>query len=230
MNSSDPLKSDPLQSDALRISPQEIPPTPTPELQTAPEKLHKQVPAWRFWTPLVIQMALLVSVPAQSAYTYATGQTVVLQTRPVDPYDFLRGYSQTLSYDVSDVSVLSKLPGGKVVFEAGPPPSSFYVVLQKPNSSADPRPTAWKPVSVSADRPTQLTADQVALRGQMTQSGQIRYGLESYYMPEDRRDELNQAIGQAQQQPESFVVEVKVDKRGYAVPISLWVKQQNYRF
>lgn len=225
MNPTDPLKTD---------SQEILPSLPTPIPQREPQKtpiqeLPRPIPAWRFWTPLVIQMVLLVSVPAQSAYTYATGQTVVLQTRPVDPYDFLRGYSQTLSYDVSDVSTLSALPGGKAVFEASPSPESFYVVLQKPASSPSSRPAPWKPVSVSPDQP-KLTANQVALKGKMTQWGQIRYGLESYYMPEDRRDELNQSIGQAQQQPESFVVEIKVDKGGHAVPVSLWVKQQNYRF
>lgn len=229
MNSSDPQNIDSLRSD-----PQEVPTRPPgriPQPNSQPvleQKVPRQVPVWRFWTPLVIQMALLVSVPAQSAYTYATGQTVVLQTRPVDPYDFLRGYSQTLSYDVSDASMLSKLPGG-LIFTNGPSPKVFYVVLQKPDTSPSPRPAAWKPISVSVDKP-ELTADQVALKGETTQWGQIRYGLESYYMPEDRRNELNQTIEQVRQQPESFVVEVKVDKGGHAVPVSLWVKEQNYRF
>ncbi|MBD0267346.1 MAG: GDYXXLXY domain-containing protein [Cyanobacteria bacterium Co-bin8] len=188
------------------------------------------MPAWRFWTPLLIQMALLVSVPAQSAYTYATGETVVLQTAPVDPYDFLRGYYQTLSYDVSDPSILRVLPGGAEVF-ATESPGSFYVVLQQPETSPGPRPTPWQPVSVSPERPDNLGPNQVALRGETTQWGQIRYGLESYYMPEDRREELNRTIGEVQQQDiEAFVAEVKVDRRGNAVPVSLWVREQNYRF
>lgn len=187
------------------------------------------VPAWRFWTPLLIQMALLVSVPAQSAYTYATGQDVVLQTRPVDPYDFLRGYSQTLSYDVSDLAMLKALPGGRQLF-ATEANKSFYVVLEEPEQPSGPRPNPWKPVSVSAERPD-LSPNQVALKGETNQWGQIRYGLESYYMPEDRRNELNQAISGVQgQSQQAFVVEVKVDRRGNAVPVSLWIQEQNYRF
>ncbi|MBD0334093.1 MAG: GDYXXLXY domain-containing protein [Cyanobacteria bacterium Co-bin13] len=217
--------------DALK-NPQ-IPQTPQrqPQLAEIPAKERpRTVPAWRFWTPLLIQMALLVSVPAQSAYTYATGETVVLQTAPVDPYDFLRGYSQTLSYDISNPSTLSALPGGTGVF-ATASPGSFYVVLQKPATSPGPRPTPWQPVSVSRERPESLGSDQIALKGTTNQWGQIIYGLESYYMPEDRREGLNQLIGDVQQQDrEAFVAEVKVDKRGNAVPVSLWVREQNYRF
>jgi len=50
-------------------------------------------------------------------------------------------------------------------------------------------------------------------------------------MPEDQRDSINQAISQLQsQQPQSFVVEVKIDGQGHAVPVSLWVGETNYRF
>lgn len=50
-------------------------------------------------------------------------------------------------------------------------------------------------------------------------------------MPEAERQSINQAIGELQaQQPQSFVVEVKVDGQGHAVPISLWVGETNYRF
>lgn len=217
-------------SDPLKIPP--IPqPEPSLEPQRVPEKQPRSIPAWRFWAPLAIQMVLLLSVPSQSAYTYVTGKTAVLQTAPVDPYDFLRGYSQTLSYDISSGADLSQLPGGKAVFEASPPLSHFYVVLQAPAHSPGPRPTPWQAVSVSPQRPDDLGENQLALRGELTQWGQVHYGLESYYMPEDRREEINQAIGQVQwQDPEAFVVEIKIDGRGQAIPISLWVREQNYQF
>ncbi|NET14750.1 MAG: GDYXXLXY domain-containing protein, partial [Okeania sp. SIO1H6] len=43
---------------------------------------------WRFILPLTVQLALILSIPAQAIYTTITGRTVVLQTVPVDPYDF----------------------------------------------------------------------------------------------------------------------------------------------
>jgi uncharacterized membrane-anchored protein len=117
-------------------------------------------------------------------------------------------------------------------------------------------PPAWKPVAVSAERPSQLPANQVALKG-LVQDGFIQYGLETYYIPEDQREQINaelRAAGQTNltqseqnlsganrnqlQQTPPVVMEIKVNAQGDAVPVSLWArvgkasKQQirNYRF
>jgi uncharacterized membrane-anchored protein len=198
-----------------------------PELQPLPEQTQvaQKLPRWRFWVPLLFQSALILAIPAHSAYTYATGKTVVLQTLPVDPYDLLRGYSQTLSYQISDSATLSKLPGGDQIHSG-----SFYVVLEAPPANNASPPASWQPVRVSRDRPTNLPANQVALKGNWD-AWRSTYGLETYYMPEDQREQVNQAIRQAQSQsPQAFVVEAKVDAGGNAVPVSLWVRDRNYRF
>ncbi|HAA32846.1 MAG TPA: membrane-anchored protein, partial [Cyanobacteria bacterium UBA8553] len=70
----------------------------------------KPTPIWRFWVPLLFQTILILAVPAQALYTQLTGKTVILQTVPVDPYELLRGYSQTLRYDISRQDNLRKLP------------------------------------------------------------------------------------------------------------------------
>lgn len=200
-----------------------------------------RLPWWRLGLPLLFQAALILSVPAQAVYTHLTGKTAILQTVPVDPYDLLRGYYQTLSYEISDWETLSKLPGWSDLVKnsrktGNPYPivgTRFYVILEQPvpvqNKMGVPRP--WKPVRVSRDRPEQLSDRQVALKGHYTKYGTIEYGLESYYMPEDQRLQVNQDISQAQNMPEQpFVVEIKVDASGRAVPLSLWVRDRNYRF
>jgi len=63
----------------------------------------KKIPLAYFLVPLLIQLGIILLIPSKSFSTYKTGQDVVIQTRPVDPYDFLRGYSQTLSYDISNL-------------------------------------------------------------------------------------------------------------------------------
>ena len=78
-------------------------PPPTPESP-------RPISIWRFWAPLLFQTALILAVPAQAVYTQLTGKTVILQTIPVDPYELLRGYSQTLRYDISIQDNLRKLP------------------------------------------------------------------------------------------------------------------------
>lgn len=200
-------------------------PIETPQLAPVTVK-PRRLPGWRLWLPLCLQAALIVSIPAQSAYTYFTGRQVTLQTMPVDPYDLLRGYSQTLGYDISRADRLKKLSGGE--WFANNQKGEVYVVLQAPTQNVTP-PKPWQAVRVSGDRPTNLKANQVALKGQYL-GGRITYGLEGYYMPEDQRNEINAAIRQVSTDRQAFVVDVKVDERGRAVPDSLWVRDRNYRF
>ncbi|MEG5042126.1 MULTISPECIES: GDYXXLXY domain-containing protein [unclassified Microcoleus] len=220
--------------------------SPTPPSFTLPPAAQR-LPAWRLWVPLLLQIGLIAAVPAPAVYTFMTGKTVVLQTVPVDPYDFLRGYYQVLSYNISDRTNLEKLPGWKdLPAEKTPcppgvacpqnthnpkPKTSFYVILEAPKTATNPgRPQAWKPVRVSLENPVNLPANQIAIKGKYN-GWQMEYGLETYYMPEDEREKVNQEISEAQRkQRQSFLVEVKVDKTGHAVPVSLWVRDRNYRF
>ncbi len=215
--------------------PAAVPPAPEapslPQMEPERQPAASHLPGWRFWVPLVFQVALIVAIPAQDAYTYATGKTVVLQTVPVDPYDLLRGYSQTLGYNISTKDALQKLPGGD--WFQNHTAGEVYVVLEAPTVNGSNPPKPWKPVRVSSDRPTNLPTNQIALKGKYD-GFRLVYGLETYYMPEDQRSQLNDTIRQAQQQGERgqqpFVVEAKVDGSGKAVPVSLWIRDQSYQF
>ncbi len=198
----------------------------------------RSLPLWRFAVPLLLQVGLVLALPAQSIYTHVTGKTVILQTLPVDPYDPLRGYSQTLSYDISRPENLQKLPGWQEIRKQQKSANTnyldigtqLYVVLESPPEGAKQPPVAWKPVRISGSRPTSLPANQIALKGR-GEGSSIRYGLETYYFPESQQQEINQAINQAQRgQQNSLVVEIKVDKQGNGVPVSFWVSDRNYRF
>ena len=193
---------------------------------------NKPIPILRLVIPLLIQAGLLLAIPAQSIQTYLTGKTVILQTVPVDPYNILTGYYQILSYDISTRSTLEKLPGSKDILKKDE--NSFYVVLQEEKSTVQKIPKAWKPVRLSEKLPDSLPDNQVALKGKY-RYGTVTYGLEKYNIPEDQRDRINDNISQAsrsatQRQPQPIVVEVKVDSQGKALPISMWVKERNYRF
>jgi uncharacterized membrane-anchored protein len=184
---------------------------------------------WRFLIPLGLQLGIILIVPAQSAYTYNFGQPGVLQTLPIDPYDLLRGYSQTLSYDISQVDILKQFPGGKDLVEG----QKFYVVLE-PNITKDKLPpTASKVIKVTKELPEDLGSNQVALKGKIEQYGQVKYGLETYYLAESQRDKINQEINDLQSNADGtrpFVVEIKVDRWGNSVPTSLWIDQHQYSF
>lgn len=185
---------------------------------------------WRFAIPLGLQLAIILIVPAKSAYTYNFGEPAVLQTLPVDPYDLLRGYSQTLSYDISQINNLRQFPGGANLVDivAG---ETFYVILEPNLAGTKLPPAASKVIKVTKKIPS-LATNQIALKGRVQQSGQVSYGLETYYIPESQRNKINQEINALQ--PNSgnrpFLVEIKVDPWGNSVPISLWINKNKYSF
>lgn len=181
-----------------------------------------QIPAWRLWLPLLIQIGVILAIPSVPIYIHITGKTVILETLPVDPYDPLRGYSQTLAYNISTVNGLKNLTGGKEVTALN---NTIYVILQSPFNQAK-IPRAWAPVSISTNLPKLLPQNQIALKGKVTQDGQIKYGLESYYMPENRQREINRAISNSQ----SIVMETKIDTKGRAIPLALWIGKERYSF
>jgi uncharacterized membrane-anchored protein len=227
---------------------------------------------WRFWVPLLFQTAVILAVPAQAVYTQLTGKTVIIQTVPVDPYELLRGYSQTLRYDISIQDNLRKLPGWKELPKNPAngkeltfikPGTHLYVILQAPKapapSASTQLPQAWKPVAVSRFSPSRLPPNQVALKG-LAEHGFIQYGLETYYIPEDQREQINADLRSARpdnssESPQTpqisqpaepsqplpkppVVMEIKVNAKGDSVPVSLWARVsqgskqrvRNYRF
>ena len=113
--------------------------------------------------------------------------------------------------------------------------TNIYVILAAPEKIENSGiPKVWQPVGVSAKLPENLPDNQIAIQGKF-HSWRVKYGLETYYMPEDRRKEINQDIRQVQRSVNSeekipFVVEVKVNSQGKAVPVSLWVNERNYKF
>ena len=189
-------------------------------------------PQWRFWLPLCLQIALILTVPIQAAYTLIWGKTAILQTVPVDPYDLLRGYSQTLRYDISRPENLRSLPGWESLTRGTDAPITepFYVILAAPMGQSQ---QPWKAIALRRDRPLNLPDNQVAIQGKMSGYTWIDYGLEAYYFPEEQQQEISRAISEAMSrsgEKPSLTVEVKIDDRGNAVPISLWVGDRRYQF
>jgi uncharacterized membrane-anchored protein len=205
------------------------------------QKANKPLPFWRLMAPLAIQIGIILGVPTQAMYTNLTGREVILQTVPVDPNNVLRGYSLALDYNISRVSTLRRLPGWEELLRRNRgrerqllSGTNLYVTLQEQQSFGRGVPRAWRPVRVSSNLPMSLPSNQVALKG-IYQDGFITYGVETYNIPEEQREQINNDIFQSSQrrrgrQLRPIVVKVKVDPQGKAVPVSLWVRDRNYRF
>ena len=214
-------------------------------MTSSPQKLPEpRLGLWAIALPLLLQTLLIVAVPFQAAITTLLGTTVILRTVPVDPYDPFRGYYTTLQYDISQRGVLSTLDGWEAiqpdldpseVSQLLRPGQSFYVVLADQTQVEGPSATIvgepWTPIRVTRDRPRNLPAHQIALRGTY-RGDRIVYGLERYYLPEAERLDLENRIREAQageEQPR-FFVEVRIGPGGNAVPIALWLQGDRIEF
>jgi uncharacterized membrane-anchored protein len=176
----------------------------------------------RFWLAFLLQIVVLLCIPAQAVYTQLTGRTVRLQTVPIDPYNWLTGYSQTLSYDISRIATLEKLAGLKPsTVKTG---SIIYVILESGKKDQP-----WKPVNMSLEKPIALPENRIGLRG-VVDRGTVLYGLETYYMPENQKDEVNNTITKAQGTKKPAVVEVKIDRAGNGMAIAVEVASRRFEF
>jgi uncharacterized membrane-anchored protein len=215
------------------------------------KSLPQQFPKKRyFWFALAVQFLLMATVPAQAIYTQLTGQSIILKTIPVDPYDPMRGYSTTLRYDISEVKLLKTLPGWQdmpTIEDPYPdyskpkgsktpkprilkPGTTIYVTLEQDLKAAPSALRPWKATAISSKLSPQRSPEKVILKG-VVPAGNfgnfqfVDYGLETYYMPENRRNEVNDAI-----RSQKAVAEIKVDAQGQGVPLKLRVGDRDFEF
>jgi uncharacterized membrane-anchored protein len=182
-----------------------------------PEKKKDQTLTY-FLAAIGLQSVLLFVGPAQHAYTYLTGTPATLKTVPVDPYDPVRGYSVTLNYDISSPL---RVPGVSLSSSGFREGQTVYVTLQKPTGN-----TAWTVVRYQSERPKNLPADQLFLQGTF-HNNRIRYGIETYYVPEEKIQEINQAL---RDHPKDNLVDVRIDGAGKAIPVQLRIAGKVYAY
>lgn len=222
---------------------------------TQTESKSNRLGWWAIVLPLILQTGLIAVVPLRAAIATLMGQTIVLQTVPVDPYDPLRGYYTTLQYDISQRSTLNQLDGWETVsdsfsrrrnrsiLESGKP---FFLILEAPASASTGAfqseedgmitgrlnaPAPWQSIAISRQRPGNLPDNQIAVQG-IHRSDRIIYGLERYYLPEDERIDLDNQI-RAAQTPENsprLLVEIRIGPFNSAVPVALWIQGDRIEF
>lgn len=216
------------------------------------QQANQPLPFWRLLVPLLIQAGIILAVPTQAMFTNLTGRDVILQTVAQDPNNVVGDFALNLEYNISRVENLRNLPGWDELVRRNQgrnrqllPGTNLYVILQEQRfASGRGVPSPWRPVRVSNNMPQSLPSNQVALRG-VYQNNTISYGVESYYLPEQERQQITGDIFQSVQQNfggrgreiRPITVRVRVDPQGNAIPVSLWVSDafgersyRNYRF
>ncbi len=164
-----------------------------------------------FLVAVILQVLILIGVPARKAFTRATGRTVVLKVAPVDPYSILSGYYVILGYDISRPADFPNAPK----FE--PNEVIYAVVEQQPDG-------LWKAVGIDRALPKNLPANQVAIRGRWDE-WRIKYGIEEFYIPEEKRSVIGDDLGKNQAEAR---VDVKVDAGGNAALLRLRIQDRVY--
>ena len=175
--------------------------------------MSKRASLVAFVAAVVIQVLILVAVPARKVFTITTGKTVVLKVQPVDPYNILSGYYATLGFDISRVDAF---PNG--ISQGFPDGAWCYAVVEKGDDGT------WKPVSLEYELPANLPDNRAALLGRINY-GTIRYGIEEFYIPEAQRysiaEDLSRNVDKAR-------VEIKVDRSGHSALQRLVIEDRIY--
>ena len=165
---------------------------------------------------LALQTAWLLGTVITQEYALATGQVILLETRPVDPRDLLSGDYLMLNYKISDVPtklfsppVKKDLPYGTKIYVAlAPGTNQFYGVTRASTNEFAPSSGA-----------------EIVLRGESayawwnpTNSVHVAYGIERYYVAEGTGNPVGkltvQAVVPASGHPK--IKDVLVDGKPYA--------------
>lgn len=129
---------------------------------------------------LALQCAWLLATTFTQERALRVGQVILLETRPVDPRDLLRGDYVTLGYTISDVPLKLFSPARTNVPAAGTP---IYVALA-------PGTNQFYEVAQAATEKFTPAAGRVLVQGKSrywwnaTNSVRVEYGLERYYVRE----------------------------------------------
>jgi uncharacterized membrane-anchored protein len=145
-----------------------------------------------FAAAALIQIGLIGLMVADRIRILRSGTDVLLQTRPVDPRDFLRGDYVSLAYDISTV------PAGALKDQPAARDGRTVFVKLAPGSDG-----FYRALSVS-DKPVPVSSPEVLIRGRVEGTSncnqgtgcedlRIDYGIGEYFVPEGEGGAIEQA-------------------------------------
>jgi uncharacterized membrane-anchored protein len=145
----------------------------------------------------VIQITLIALMVYDHVKVLRDGTEVTLQTRPVDPRDFLRGDYVVLNYEITDLpaGALKDTPSG------GRNSPVFVKLARKPSGF-------YEAVSVHAET-VPVAEGEMLIRGRVTGGAtcgptrrafcerlRINYGIERYFVPQGEGREIERSRNQ----------------------------------
>lgn len=138
---------------------------------------------------LVILLGIISVFISYLSWPLLTGKTIVLATRPIDPFDILRGQYIQINYEISNLPAILEAKKNDLV----------YIILKEDENGI------WRYQEASLTVPK----DKTFIRGKITSiyNNQIsvEYGIEQYFFERN-----------AQLPTTNLTVEAKVDSSGQA--------------
>ncbi|AFY83967.1 GDYXXLXY domain-containing protein [Oscillatoria acuminata] len=224
------------------------------EQPSSPQKIKPSLVIGRFLIPLFIQTAAMLTVAFSAVQTERNGELVTLETEPVNLSKFIRNSANRVSYNISSFQKLEEIPGWEELpgtpvpcprnnqprnrqkNQCNPdaklldPDLTLYVILEPPTTEETGEvPTPWVAVGLSGDRPMELGENQVMIKGKSSED-LVEYEGEKFYLMRSQREEILETLDLTDQeeQLEPLMIQLKVNPRGYAVPVKLWIGDRNY--
>ncbi|MBU0548631.1 MAG: GDYXXLXY domain-containing protein [Candidatus Omnitrophica bacterium] len=150
---------------------------------------------------IVVAVGLIIS----KQHIIRTGKTVLLETVPVDPRDFLRGDYIILRYKISTID-LQQIQSEESYYGQG---ERVYVKLE-------PKEKFWEARAVETKKPVSDNGVYIKARVKYCYNKklELNYGIESYFVPEGEGKDIEKNM---RGNKSSVEVEVLVDTSGNAI-------------
>lgn len=152
-----------------------------------------------FIAVIAVQVLILLSLPGQQYMARLFGHTVELRVAPYDPYSVLSGYYARLGYEIST-------PIGLDNFAALPDETTVYTVI------VPARDGAYDALRMSLERP-ELFGNERFIVGMKDGSRVVYRNLEQFFIPEDKREEVDAGLRDGALDRRAIV---RIDKNGNA--------------
>lgn len=160
---------------------------------------------------LVLQLGLLLAPAINQELTLRWGHTAELRVRPVDPFAPLSGYYVILNLEIAT-------PMG--FRDAGVPLTDgttvYTVIVPAKDGACD-------ALRMSVVPPT-LSANERLIVGTY-ENGRIKYGVEQCFIPEEKREEIEQGLANGNLDRRAVV---RIDKNGNAALHGLRIGTKYY--
>ena len=150
-------------------------------------------------------IAVAVGLIISKQHIIRTGKTVLLETVPVDPRDFLRGDYVILRYKISTLD-LQQIQSEKSYYGRG---ERVYVRLE-------PKERFWEAAAVKTKRSVSDNGVYIKARVKYCYNKklELNYGIESYFVPEGEGKDIEKNM---RGNKSSVEVEALVDTSGNAI-------------